>query len=216
MENIKTVVFDYDGTIHESIKVYTPAFREAYRYLVENGFAKNKKWTDEEISVWLGYTSVDMWNEFMPELSEREKKNASNIVGKTMLEVIEKGNAILYDGAIDVLSYLKNKGYKLIILSNCRTEYLKLHNKIFSLDKYFDELICTQKFGYKPKHEIFNYIKDKYPDKYVVIGDRHHDIDIKKYHDVKAIACTYGYGKMAEYDIADILISNIREIKNYL
>ena len=216
MKKIKTIIFDYDGTIHESIKVYAPAFREAYKYLVKNGFAKDKEWTDKEISVWLGYTSTDMWNEFMPELKGCEKENTSKIIGKTMIDIIRRGNAVLYDGAIDVLSYLKNKGYSLIILSNCKTEYLELHNKIFSLDKYFDELICTQKFNYKPKYEVFNYIKDKYPSDYVVIGDRYHDIEIKKHHDIKAIACTYGYGKTEEFEIADILISNIEEIKKYL
>ena len=34
-KNIKNIVFDYDGTLHNSIKIYAPAFREAYNYLID-------------------------------------------------------------------------------------------------------------------------------------------------------------------------------------
>jgi len=34
LEGIKTIYFDYDGTLHNSNKIYAPAFRKAYDFLV--------------------------------------------------------------------------------------------------------------------------------------------------------------------------------------
>ena len=32
---MKYIIFDYDGTLHNSIKIYKPAFMTAYDYLVD-------------------------------------------------------------------------------------------------------------------------------------------------------------------------------------
>ena len=32
---VKTIIFDYDGTIHNTLGIYEPAFREAYQWLAE-------------------------------------------------------------------------------------------------------------------------------------------------------------------------------------
>ena len=32
---IKTIIFDYDGTIHQTLGIYEPAFREIYQWLTE-------------------------------------------------------------------------------------------------------------------------------------------------------------------------------------
>ena len=39
---MKGVIFDYDGTLHESIRIYAPAFHRAYEYLVEKGHAPQR------------------------------------------------------------------------------------------------------------------------------------------------------------------------------
>lgn len=31
----KTIIFDYDGTIHHTLGIYEPAFRETYQWLTE-------------------------------------------------------------------------------------------------------------------------------------------------------------------------------------
>ena len=64
----KNIVFDYDGTLHETIRIYAPAFRMNYRILVEQGLAAPREFTDDEIGRWLGYTAADMWNAFAPQL----------------------------------------------------------------------------------------------------------------------------------------------------
>jgi phosphoglycolate phosphatase len=61
-DDVKTIIFDWDGTLHESIHIYKPAFLKAYKYLVENGFVSEYKWKDNEISAFLGMNPKQMWN----------------------------------------------------------------------------------------------------------------------------------------------------------
>ena len=50
MENIKTIIFDYDGTIHDSTKIYSDAFRIVYQQMVKEGEAPWREFSDEEIT----------------------------------------------------------------------------------------------------------------------------------------------------------------------
>ena len=143
-DKIRTIFFDYDGTLHNSIKIYAPAFIKAYDFLVENKLAQPRTWKEEEISYWLGYNSEEMWKAFMPSLSTELRKTCSGIIGDEMKLQIEMGIPLLYDGALETLQYLKNKNYKLIFISNCRIYYRDAHTKLFNLHDYFDELICSK------------------------------------------------------------------------
>lgn len=212
-EHVKTIFFDYDGTIHDSINIYTPAFQKAYDYLVENGLAQSKNWTREEISYWLGFNPEDMWKNFMPELSSDIKKLCSTIIGRNMELQLEQGNAILYQGAIETLEYLKNKGYILIFLSNCKIYYKESHNKLFHLDHYFDQLVCSEDYNYIPKYEILNKIRENYPEEMAIVGDRMYDMEAGKRNHIYTIGCNYGYALPGELEGADFRIDNIKELE---
>ncbi|GAA0179803.1 HAD family hydrolase [Clostridium sediminicola] len=214
LENIKTIFFDFDGTVHDSIKIYAPAFRMAYKYLVENKFAEPKIWSEDEISYWLGYSSKEMWKKFMPELVEEDKKACSKIIGSEMLTAINEGRAELYDGAIEVLSYLKSKSYKLIFISNCGKYYMDSVNEYFRLDEYFSEMVCSERFNFIPKYEILNKIKNKYEGNMVIIGDRVQDLEAGIKNSIYTIGCQYGFGLTDELEKADLLINDIKELKN--
>lgn len=216
IHNIKTVYFDYDGTLHDSISIYAPAFRKAYEYLVDINKAEKKDFTDNEIAKWLGYTDSEMWDVFMKQLEIEHRMRAEQIINKEMAEQIHKGNARLFEDITKVLKELKDKGYVLVFLSNCGKEYMESANKLFNLNCYFDDMVCSGVYNNKPKHEILSEIKDKYPLNQVIIGDRFHDINAAKYNNIYSIFCEYGYGDITECEEADIRIKEPIEILNYL
>jgi len=216
MKGIKNIIFDYDGTLHNSIKIYGPAFRQAYKYLVEKGFAEERSWKDEEISKWLGFSSKDMWNSFIPELAEEEKHKCSNIIGALMLKCIKENKAELYSGALETLEYLRKKGFNLIFLSNCKVQYMNEHRRVFKLDNYFNYFYCTEEFDFLPKYEIVNSIKEKHQGDFIVIGDRYQDIEIAKVYNLYSIGCEYGYGSKEELEEAEVIITDISELKEIL
>ena len=68
------LIFDYDGTIHNCLKIYAPAFRKAYAWLVDNGGeiledfppTEEPKWAEWEVSATLNgsgdsYTEIKAW-----------------------------------------------------------------------------------------------------------------------------------------------------------
>lgn len=213
MTDIKTIFFDYDGTLHNSIYIYTPALNKAYQYLVKLGLVENKVWEHHELIHWLGYNSKDMWKKFMPNLDEELRLKASKIVGEEMVRQIEIGNAKLYDGAIEVLDYLKNKGYNLVFISNCNTYYKEVHKQHFNLDLYFDRMVGSQEYNYISKSEILRMILQDYPPQMCIIGDRIQDMEAGYDNHIATIGCVYGFGSKEELQNADINIQSIYELK---
>ncbi len=215
-DDVKTIFFDYDGTIHDSIRIYAPAFRKAYDYLIEKEIVSSKTWSDDEISYWLGFSVEAMWKQFMPDLDSKTRNKVSKMIGEEMLRLINEGEVVLYDGAVETLSYLKQKGYKLIFISNCSIDYRDIARDMLGLGKYFEEMACSEEYGYIPKHEILSMIKYKYPQKMVMIGDRFQDIEAGIKNGIKTIGCSYGFHRPDELNEADFIIDDIKELMTIL
>ena len=95
---VKTIIFDYDGTIHNTLGIYEPAFREAYQWLSEQNVVEEQEIETAQIAGWLGLNSKEMWDTFLPELDQRYKDQASAIVGESMVRQIRKHRAVWYPG----------------------------------------------------------------------------------------------------------------------
>lgn len=213
---VRTLIFDYDGTLHDSMKIYAPSFRSAYQLLVENGAAPERTWKDEEISKWLGYSPQAMWNALLPDVDPEMKREASLWVGKEMLRRIEAGEAALYAGAVETLAYLKEKGYTLVFLSNCKTYYKEAHRRMFHLDRFFGTMICAEEYGFMEKHAIVAQLRNGWQEELLVIGDRHHDLAIGAENGLDTIGCRYGFGSESELASATVCIDDIRELRSIL
>jgi phosphoglycolate phosphatase len=152
----------------------------------------------------------------MPFLPAEVKQTASDIISNHMELQLRQGAAQLYEGALETLAYLKNKGYTLVFLSNCKIYYKEGHNKLFGLDKYFTSLVGSEEYNYIPKYEILKLIRPDYPEEMVMIGDRIHDIEAGKKNGIYTIGCNYGYSLPGELEVADYRINNISELRKLL
>lgn len=224
------MVFDYDGTLHDSIVLYAPAFRKAFSFLVDvapqavidQGYPLDKFWEDQAISQWLGYSKTEMWQNFMPHLRDDLKIQASRMIGDAMLELIEAGHAKLYQGVLETLSYLKKQDYTLLFLSNCSTAYMEAHKAYFQLDTYFDAFYCAGQYPKKSKAEILSYVlKTDYArdgeldDEAIVgyvIGDRRQDVESAVQNGFLMIGCPYGYACEGELSEADHMIDAVEAL----
>lgn len=206
------LIFDYDGTIHNTMRIYEPAFRQAHSWLVEEGYLEYEEVSSERISGWLGMNSVDMWNDFAPQLPEEIKQAASRKVMESMNSDIEAGRAAWYEGAEAVLDTLKKEGFRMAVLSNCRISYRDAHWKTFDMGRWFDRFYDCESFGFKPKTEIIHEILKGTDGEYIVAGDRKSDMDCAAECGGRFIGCLYGYGKDGELDGSDAYALDVTEL----
>lgn len=206
------LIFDYDGTIHNSMKTYAPAFRNTCKWLSDNGYIEPAEYSDKQISYWLGFNSTDMWEQFQPDLDPEIREKARIMLGEDMAQRVDNGEGALFEYAEETLGLLKTQGYNLIFLSNCRIHYMERHKRVFGLDRFFDFFYCCEEFEFIPKYEIFRKIKSRHDGDFIVIGDRFHDIETAVKNNLRSIGCGYGYGSPEELVNADIIVDDIRKI----
>lgn len=198
-----TIFFDFDGTLHDSMAIYGPAFRAAYAWLVKEGYKEPQEFSDSWISQWLGFTVEEMWTTFAPDLPEVVWRKAASIVGNEMDRRTEEGKARLFEGIPEALDALKAQGYDLAFLSNCRTRYCEVHRARFGLDKWFDAYYCAESFKDIPKWQIYQEIAKTHTMPHVMVGDRFHDQEVAVRAHIPFVGCAFGFGREGELDQAD-------------
>lgn len=206
------LIFDYDGTIHDTMRIYEPAVREAFRWLREEKHVSIEHVSSSRIASWLGMNSRDMWNSFLPEIPDEWKERASGIVGDNMVKAVKSHQARWYFGIREVLDALKKQGYTMVILSNCRISYGKAHWEEFSLEQWFSALYDCETYDFAPKTEMIQHIGERFPGPYIVIGDRKSDLECARACEGKFIGCGYGFGTEEELEGGNYLAQKPEDI----
>ena len=207
-----TLIFDYDGTIHNTMIIYESAFRQCYAWLVKEGYAPEMEIPTETVAGWLGMNSWEMWDSFLPELPGTIKEAASRRVGDSMVEQIQNHQAKWYAGAEKVLDELKADGYTMVILSNCKIAYRKANWKEFCMERWFSGFYDCESFDFAPKNKIIKKVQKDFAAPFVVIGDRRSDLDCAAACQCPFIGCLYGFGKDNELDGADSFVKSVRDL----
>lgn len=206
------IIFDYDGTLHNCLLIYAPAFRAISAKLADEGLIPPCDYTDEEIGSWLGLPTAEMWASFAPTLALKKRREASEFVYHWMINAIKAGQAQLYPGATDALTTLKAAGHHLFYLSNCQHKYMAAHCTAFNLGAYFNDMYCAEDFGWRSKADIYPEIAAAHPGDYLMIGDRRHDMEVATRHGIPAIGCAYGYGNANELAPARYIAQSVTDI----
>lgn len=209
------VLLDYDGTLHDCLKIYAPAFQRAYQTLVDGGFRPPKDWRPQELAGWLGMSPKDMWAEFAPDLPEKLREQCSQIIFQEMLRRTAEGGAELYPGVPALLERLKNEGYSLILLSNCQRRYLEVHRRRFPWTGTSMGSIVRRTMAGPPSGSSFA-IRREFPGEYIVVGDRSSDLEIARRHHLPSVGCAYGYGGREEMAGASVRIQRPEELERAL
>ena len=211
-----TLFFDYDGTLHDSLKLYGPAFRIAYQKLVDGGWAAPREFSDEEIAQWIGWEVRDMWRAFMPELPEAVWGPVSREIGDDMERLLQEGQGALFSQVPQTLDQLKADGWTLVLLSNCGPDYRDAHREIFGLDRWFDAYAIAADYPGLAKWQIYREIADEFPRPHVIVGDRFQDLEVATQNHLPSIGCTYGYAHPGELDSATVTVDSFDQIPQRL
>ncbi|NLY09315.1 MAG: HAD family hydrolase [Tissierellia bacterium] len=216
LSGVKTIYFDFDGTLHDTVKIYGESLRIGFKYMIDQGMDYFSIPTDEEAVKWLGYNAPEMWLKLLPDEHDEFRLKVSKMVGQHMNEMLRTGKGSLYKGAKEVLETLKKRGYTLIYLSNCKNVYREAVVKAYNIGHLFDAQFCSESFDFIPKEEIIKKVRHYFPEEQIVIGDRFHDMKAAKKNNLNSIFCKYGYGQMEEGQTATLTIDSVDEILEIL
>lgn len=194
-ENIRYVLFDLDGTLTDSGVGIT----KAVAYSLEKFGIITK-----DLSTLFKFIGPPLENSFRDYFgfSEEETNLALNYFHEYY---DDKGifENFPYDGIIDVLAELKNKGKKLIVATSKPTVMADTVLKHFDLEKYFD-FIATASMdrSRRSKEEVLEYAIKNYEiedcSEAIMVGDTRFDIEGAHSFGMKCIAVSYGYGTEEE------------------
>lgn len=215
LKNVKSIIFDFDGTLHDTIKIYYPAFSEGVKILKEHSYAKDFELSENNVKRFLGEKPNFAYDLLAKDANEDFKLEVMTHVGKKMDENVKNKVGKLYDGTEEVLEKI-SQTYDLYILSNCRESYLDQALDIYGIKKYFKKYYAAETFDFIPKDEIIRQERKNLKEEIIFVGDRNHDMAAAHKNNLRSIFCTYGFGPEDEGKDATYKINSIREILEIL
>ncbi len=195
-----SILFDLDGTIWDSTEPAAVVWNQVAK---ENPAIKDNV-TKEELKKVYGLP--------LEEIARRIFKSVPDEVAQETMEIcvvrqnpyfLEHKGALLGD-VEDVLKQLKDRGYKMFIISNCRAGYIEAFLEAWKFSSYFEDIISPGISG-KLKADNIRIIKDKWQLKSpVYVGDTKGDGDASFEAGVPFVFARYGFGATEQFDaVAD-------------
>ncbi len=227
-DKIKHVFFDLDHTLWDfetnSRKAYEICFKEHNIPIKIDDFLG--KYIEINFDYWKLYREEKVTKEALKYGRLKDSFEAISfpisdeliqILSIEYLEHLPKFNA-LFDGAVEILDYLKPK-YKLHIITNGFSEV-----QVFKLEKsgilhYFDELITSESVGVKkPNPKVFHFALNKAKataHQSMMIGDSL-EADVQGALSVGMQAIHFNPTQIESVAKSTLEIKNLFEIKEYL
>ena len=204
-KNIKAILFDVDGTLIDTDTIIIESYREVFKKL-----RPEYKLTEKEELSFLGPTLISMFAKYFKEDFETCRHIYHTYFMENMLKI-----ANVYDGAIDLLTYLKKKGYKLgVVTSRLRFSALEVLEK-FNLLSYFDIIVgLDDVVNPKPDPEGIKKAMNELNvniSETIYIGDNKSDLLAGQSANLKTGLVTWSKGRNNTLENADFFIDNYHE-----
>ncbi len=184
MQKIKGIIFDFDGTLVDSVNAYVDAY---YTTLKEHGFDIKK----EKIAELLGYSDKKIIETLI-----NDSANAEKILENYRKKVRNKEFASslkLFPKTKEMLIQLTKSKIGVFILSGSDKKIMEHILEEKGIKRYFKEIISTRDDGFneKPDPEAVEYILKKYSlkrEEVIFVGDGMLDFLMAKNSGIKFIA----------------------------
>ena len=147
--------------------------------------------------------------------NEKSEEKRSNSYISNTNNYVEKfiRNSVWYDGAIETLRELKNRGWILGIATMKTMPQLEVLVRDFHCRDLLSVLKAAKEDGSLSKDQMLMDIKKEYPEveKYIMVGDTMGDYKAAKEVGYDFVAADYGYG-----DIKVLEVMHIEKFKDLL
>lgn len=186
-----TFVFDYDGTLFDSLKHVKYVFSVLSERAHSLGLI-DQIWSESLISSVIGHNPKQAWKVLLPDASDEVRIELSALYSKTMFEHLSSIQTQWYPHAHDVIEQLLNEQKTCILLTNARRYYVDIALAQHPILKRFEQVVCAQDFNYQDKAYIIKQLPLK--GKILIIGDKIDDALAAQSIQAQSLWAAYGYG----------------------
>ncbi|CYU82895.1 HAD family hydrolase [Streptococcus suis] len=210
----QTILFDLDGTFTDS----------GQGILNSVAYALEKMGIEEpdtaNLNRFIGPPLYESFSRFY-QLSPEDTQSA---VDAFRVYFKEKGmfENQLYPGIIPLLEELRTAGKTLVIATSKPEIFAKQILEHFGIAHYFDVIAGASLDSSRiSKADVIGYAINQleaFPKHAVMIGDREHDIEGARMHQLPAIGVLYGYGSKQEFEKAGatMIVETVQDLKRVL
>lgn len=210
----QTILFDLDGTLTDS----------GQGILNSVAYALEKMGIEEpdtaNLNRFIGPPLYESFSRFY-QLNPEDTQSA---VDAFRVYFKEKGmfENQLYPGIIPLLEELRTAGKTLVIATSKPEIFAKQVLEHFGIAHYFDVIAGASLDSSRiSKADVIGYAINQleaFPKHAVMIGDREHDIEGARMHQLPAIGVLYGYGNKQEFEKAGatMIVETVQDLKRVL
>lgn len=204
---MKTLIFDFDGTIADSFETLLAIFEDITARPQKLTAAEIKNLRGSSLKEIVKYLKIRRWQ--IPKLVIKAKRQIA----------LKMPSIKTFKGMPEVLNQLHGQNYKMFILSTNNSENISKFLKTNGLDDYFVKIYGD--IGLRSKASALKKIMKKEkqrPSDCIYIGDEVRDVLAAKRAGIKSIAVSWGFNFPETLNKAnpDFLAKTPEDISKYL
>ena len=203
------ILFDLDGTLWDS----SENVAGSWNLVLKKRNIDRQLLTSDDIKAVMGKTMSEIADILFPMLDDETKASLADECMNFEVEYIAENGGILFEGVRETLEKLRNRGFKLAIVSNCQTGYIGAFLRSMNMSGFFCD---TEEWGntLRPKGENIRLVMERNGfSKGIYIGDTSGDEVAAKSAGIPFIFAYYGFGKVRD---AEKIIYSFKELPNCL
>jgi phosphoglycolate phosphatase len=218
MKQYPLLVFDWDGTLVDSIERIVTSLQHASKYAADTEISE----TQAKNVIGLGL--VEAISQLHPELEAQHQSSTLDNIADAYRQHYLYDNPIpapLFAGVNELLTDLRNQGYTLAISTGKSRAGLEQSINEHKLTEYFATSRCAGENKSKPHPEMLHGILQQLnftATQAVMIGDSEHDLKMANNANMPSIGVTQGVhdGATLARHKPLVCLHNITELSDYL
>ena len=218
MKHFPLLVFDWDGTLVDSIERIVTSLQFASKQTVDIDLS------DEQARDVIGLGLMEAIAKLHPELNLQQHHSELNEIADAYRQHYLHDNLVpapLFDGVFELLNELQNKDYTLAISTGKSRAGLEQSINEHRLADYFSTTRCAGENKSKPHPEMLHEILDELnftAAQTLMIGDSEHDLKMANNANMQCIGVTHGVHDAATLNRFNPLtcLSDITDLSDYL